>query len=358
MSHNFGVLRRFRFNLPQRIAAGLLLCFLAQGFWLISRQILSDSNSPSAPTGFAVSESSPTTSCSTLADGILACRLARLPLLRSPLLCRLPFLAAGLLLGGALWWVTRRMYGNLGGYTALALYCFSPAVLQASIAPNAEVLAALGLYAGVYTAIGVAHAMQGPCRKWRPRIVLLTAAFALAATSHIAALAVAALLGLALMLWIAEGRRAQILPIVLLSCCGALLALFVCYGLSPSAFGNVFRSQSGFLSFSLDPAHRFFFALPHAGIALATAAALALFVVLPRSRYFGNTTPLLCASVCMILITTGAPILWALPFLLTFIAGLFADAYDSTRPRLALAAGATLLALQAACSFFTLSNLS
>jgi hypothetical protein len=60
----------------------------------------------------------------------------------------------------------------------------------------------------------------------------------------------------------------------------------------------------------------------------------------------------------MILITTGAPILWALPFLLTFIAGLFADAYDSTRPRLALAAGATLLALQAACSFFTLSNLS
>ncbi|MDR3724090.1 MAG: hypothetical protein P4K83_06340 [Terracidiphilus sp.] len=313
---------------------------------------INNSNSPSAPTSFATSESS--TSCSTLADGILACRLARLPLLHTPLLCRLPFLAAGLLLGGALWWVTRRMYGNLGGYTALALYCFCPAVIQAVVTPAPEVLAALGLYAGVYTAIGVAHAMQGPCRKWRPRIVLLTAAFALAATSHIVALALAALLGLALMLWIAEGRRAQILPIVLLSSCGALLALFVCYGLSPSAFGSVFRSQSGFLSFSLDPARRFFFTLPHAGIALATAAALAFFLTLPRSRYFGNTTPLLCASVCIVLVTTGAPTLWALPFLLTFIAGLFADAYDSARPRLALAAGATLLALQAACSLFDL----
>ena len=42
------------------------------------------------------------------------------------LLLRLPFLFAGVLLGGCIWWVTRRLYGNLGGYTALALYCFSP----------------------------------------------------------------------------------------------------------------------------------------------------------------------------------------------------------------------------------------
>ena len=67
------------------------------------------------------------------------------------LLLRLPFLAAGCLLGAGLWWVTRRLYGNLGGYTALALYCFSPAVLKACVAPNPEVLAALGVYGGVYT---------------------------------------------------------------------------------------------------------------------------------------------------------------------------------------------------------------
>ena len=128
------------------------------------------------------------------------------------LLERLPFLLAGCMLGAGLWWVTRRLYGNLGGYTALALYCFSPAVLKACVSPNAEVLAALGVYGGVYTSIGVAHAMLGPRSKWRPRIVLLTAMFGVAAASHIVALPLAALLGLAAMLWVAEGRRARCCP--------------------------------------------------------------------------------------------------------------------------------------------------
>ena len=42
MTHRFGILRRFRFNLPQRIAAGLLALFLLQGLWLIGRQTLTD----------------------------------------------------------------------------------------------------------------------------------------------------------------------------------------------------------------------------------------------------------------------------------------------------------------------------
>ena len=108
--------------------------------------------------------------------------------------------------------MTRRLYGNLGGYTALALYCFSPAVLRACVAPNAEVLAALGVYGGVYTCIGVAHAMQGPRRKWRPRIVLLTAAFGVAAAAHIAALPVAALLGLVLCSGWPKGAAARCCP--------------------------------------------------------------------------------------------------------------------------------------------------
>ena len=143
-------------------------------------------------------------------------------------LCRL------CLLGGCIWWVTRRLYGNLGGYTALALYCFSPAVLKACVAPNPEVLAALGVFGGVYTCIGVAHSMPNadrPARKpgppatglrrwggkWRPRIVLLIVIFGVAAAAHIAALPVAALLGLAAMIWIAEGHRSQALPVVLVA---------------------------------------------------------------------------------------------------------------------------------------------
>jgi len=288
MTPRFARIRRFQFNLPQRIAAGMLLLFLVQGLWLTEHQTLTDRDyqyarcgretweRPSALAGYY-------TTCGNIHDGILGYRLAGLPLtlnllaergldaFRKPedrvfqangetstwelrhqlthvlLLLRLPFLLAGCMLGAGLWWVTRRLYGNLGGYTALALYCFSPAVLRACVAPNAEVLAALGVYGGVYTCIGVAHAMQGPRRKWRPRIVLLTAAFAAAAASHIAALPVVALLGLVAMLWVAEGRRSQALPVVLIGVTGALLLVFACYGFSPDAFSYVFRSGAAVL---------------------------------------------------------------------------------------------------------------
>jgi hypothetical protein len=220
------------------------------------------------------------------------------------LLLRLPFLACGCVLGAGLWWVTRRLYGNMGGYVALALYCFSPAILKACVAPNPDIFAALGVYGGIYTCIGVAHAMQGPRRKWRPRIILLTLLFGIAAAAHVAALPVAALLGLALMMWIAEGRRSQILPVVLLASGGALLVVFACYGFSPDAFSYVFRSASGFLSFSLMPVQRFFSTVSNAGVLIAAAASALLYLGARRSRYFGNTAPLLCFLVLVGLVTS------------------------------------------------------
>jgi len=401
MTHRFARLRRFRFNLPQRIAAGLLFLFLAQGLWITSRQTLSDRDYQYARCGRETWEKpSPLagyfTTCGNIRDGILAYRMAGLPLtlnlfaeraldvFRKPedrvvqsageltpwelrhqlthilLLLRLPFLMAGCVLGAGLWWVTRRLYGNLGGYTALALFCFSPQVLRACVTPTPEVLAALGVYGAVYTCIGVAHAMQGPRRKWRPRIVLLTAVFGVAAASHIAALPVSALLGLIFMLWVAEGRRSQVLPIVLIASAGALVFVFACYGFSPDAFSYVFRSAAGFLRFSFEPARRFFSTLSNAGIIVAAASAALLYLGVRRSRYFGNTAPLLCALVLFGLIMTGAPgtpALWALPFLLTFIGGVFADAYEGPRGRLALAAGGAIVVLQAIFSLLSLPGL-
>jgi len=401
------MLRRFRFNLPQRIAAALLAAFLLQGFWLVSRQTLTDSDYQYARCGRETWEKpSPLagyyTSCGNIHDGILVYRLAGLPLtlnlllqrgfdlFRKPenrlvqnvaqnssaelstwelrhqmthvlLLLRLPFLFAGFLLGGCIWWVTRRLYGNLGGYTALALYCFSPAVLKACVAPNPEVFAALGVFGGIYTCIGVAHSMQGPARKWRPRIVLLTVIFGVTAAAHIAALPVAALMGLAAMLWIAEGHRSQTLPAVLVAIVGGLVLLFAFYGFSPDAFSYVFRSSSGFLWLSTDPARRFFSTFANAGVSLASAAALVLYLAARKSRYFGNTAPLLCAVILMLLVMTGAPgspWLWSLPFLLTFVAGVLADAYDGPRGRLALGAAASLVFLQAALCIASLPGLS
>ena len=401
MTHRFGILRRFRFNLPQRIAAGLLLVFLLQGLWVTAHQTLSDRDYQYARCGREVWESpSPLagyyTTCGNIRDGILAYRFAGLPLtldvlgqrsldaFREPedrvvpadshvslwelrhqithvlLLLRLPFLFAGCVLGAGLWWVTRRLYGNLGGYTALALYCFSPAVLQACLSPNAEILAALGAYGGVYTCIGVAHAMQGPRRKWRPRIVLLTCVLGIAATAHIVALPVTAGLGLLLMLWIAEGRRSQVLPLLLLASAGALLLLFACYGFSPDPFSYVFRSADAFLWFSLDPVERFFTTFTNAGITIAAGTAVIFYLGLRKSRYFGNSAPLFCAIVLLPLVMTGAPgrpWIWAQPFLLTFIGGIFADAYESKRGRMAFIAAAAIVGLQAILCLFGLPRM-
>ncbi|MGD1063895.1 MAG: hypothetical protein ABR860_11600 [Terracidiphilus sp.] len=402
MTHRFQALRRFQFNLPQRIAAGLLALFLLQGFWLISRQTLTDIDYQYARCGRETWEKpSPLagyyTSCGNIHDGILAYRLAGLPLtlnllaergldlLRKPenrvvqesggelstwelrhqmthilLLLRLPFLFAGFLLGGCIWWVTRRLYGNLGGYTALALYCFSPSVLRVCVTPNSEVLAALGLYGGVYTCIGVAHAMQGPAAKWRPRMVLLTAILGVAAAAHIVALPLAALLGLAAMLWVAEGHRSQILPVVLIAAVGALVLVFACYGFSPDSSSYVFRSGAGFLWVSLDPARRFFGSLANGGITIAACAAAVLYLGARKSRYFGNTAPLLCALVSMVLVMTGSPgspWLWAQPFLLTFVGGALADAYDGPRGRWALGAAGAIVALQAVLCVLSLTGL-
>jgi hypothetical protein len=400
--HRFGILRRFRFNLPQRIAAGLLAVFLIQGLWLTGRQTLTDRDYQYARCGREMWERpSPLaayfTTCGNIHDGILAYRMAGLPLtlnllleqgldhFRKPedrvvqfgtsnlstwelrhqlthvlLLERLPFLLAGCMLGAGLWWVTRRLYGNLGGYTALALYCFSPVVLKACVSPNVEVLASLGLYGGVYTSIGVAHAMLGPRRKWRPRILLLTAMFGVAAASHVVALPLAVLLGLVTMLWIAEGRRAQVLPVLLAASAGALVLVFACFGFSPVAFSYLFRSGAGFLWLSLDPARRFFSTLGNAGITVAAAAAVVLYLGVRRSRYFGNTAPLLCTILLFVLVMTdvpGTPWLWALPFLLTFVAGVFADAYEGPRGHLALCAAGAIVLLQAVFCVLSLPGL-
>jgi len=402
MTSRFATLRRFRFNLPQRVAAGLLLLFLAQAFWLTEHQTLTERDYQYARCGREMWERPSSlagyfTTCGNIHDGVLAYRVAGLPLtlnleferfadnFRKPedkvvqtldaptsmwelrhqlthvlLLLRLPFMAAGVILGGALWWVTRRLFGNLGGYTALALYVFSPDVLRASVAPNPEILTALGFFGGLYTCIGVAHAMQGPRKKWRPRIVLLTVCFWVVAASHIAALPLLVLLGLLMMLWIAEGRRSQVMPVLLESTIAAFILLFACYGFSPDAFSYLFRSDAAQIGLSLEPAKHFFWTLGNSGITVAAGAAFLLYLALRKTLYFGNTAPFVTTLLMIFVITVGVPgnpILWAQPFLLTFIAGVFADAYDTNRRRVAIAAGGAIVLLQAVFCVLSLPGL-
>ena len=270
------MLRRFRFNLPQRIAAALLALFLLQGFWLISRQTLTDSDYQYARCGRETWEKpSPLagyyTSCGNIHDGILAYRLAGLPLtlnllarartrslsqaqkiascnntgselstweLRHQmthilLLLRLPFLFAGFVLGGCIWWVTRRLYGNLGGYTALALYASRPPCSRPASRPTLTFSPRWAFMA----ACTPASAWPTPCRDRRRKVASAHRPphriFGVAAAAHIVAPSRLRPCSASLaMLWVAEGHRSQALPVVLVAVarrarvCLRLLRLF------------------------------------------------------------------------------------------------------------------------------------
>jgi hypothetical protein len=126
------------------------------------------------------------------------------------------------------------------------------------------------------------------------------------------------------------------------------------------AFSAVFQSGSALLSLSTISAQHFFTSLPNIGIIIGFAAALILYIGFRRSRYFGNTTPLLCFLALIFLITTGVTSetwLWAFPFLLTFIAGVFADAFEGPRGKLVIASAAIVVFVQAIFCLLSLPGL-
>jgi hypothetical protein len=370
--------RRFRFDRPQQFAALLLLLLLTQCVWRIARAPLSDADYQYARCGREMWErpspiSGYYTSCGNIHDGVLAYRMAGLPLTLERalagqsadtstwemrhelgfvrLLLRLPFAFAAVLLGGGLWWVTRRLFGNAGGFVALAFYAVSPGIVAAGSTPNAEITTALGMFATLYTAIGVAHAMQGPRRKWRPRVLLLAAGLALVAGSHSAALLLTLPLSVLFMVYLAERRRTAVPLVVMASVVGAALLLFAAYGFRPDAFSYYFRSGAARLGFTLLPVRMNLFGLRDLGVGLALSAAALLYAATRRSRYFGNTAPLGIALCLLPLITTGVfgqTWLWALPFLLAFVGGVFADALETQQGRIFCWAVMAMVVLQAA----------
>lgn len=385
----------------QRVAAFLLLILFAECLWTINRQTLSSDDYRFARCGREMWERpSPLqgyfTSCGNLnGDGTLAYRIAGLPLtaqrllllgvdkLRKPedrlysggslngttwearhelsevkWLIRLPFVLFAVWLGGGLWWVSRRLFGNLGGALALALYTFCPAIIAYATTPNNEILALWGLYGLLYTAIGVAHALQGPRRKWRPRILLLTVALGLTATAHLLAAILGYLVGFALLYYLAERRRSYVAQIMIFAALGAVLIVFASFAFRPSAFVYVFTGGSVRLWFAIDAARTFARQTSNAGILVATGVALVLYLSSRRSRYFGNTAPLLMVLLLLPLYTTqvrSAPWLWALPFLFTFVGGVFADALETRQRKLFLVLSGGIVLVQATLCWMSMA---
>jgi len=396
-------LPHIRIGWPQRIAACFLVAFLLQCLYVIGRTPLTETDYRYALCGREMWEKpAPVpgyfTTCGNMqGDGTLAYRTAALPLTLSilflraeewtqskldhtyianpvtgnthdlrhqikgiPYLLRVPFALFGVWIAGGVWWVARRLFGNLGGFLALGLFCFSPPVIAASTTPNNEILSLWGLYGMIYTAIGIGHAMYGPRRKWRPRIVIFTLALGLTAAAHLLAAMFGFIAATIFLFYVAERRRSAVLPLLAFTAVGAVGILFASYAFRFYAFLYVFTAGAARFTLSRQPLLLYLRSPQNLPTIAALTVALVLYVFVPRSRYFGNTTPLLVVFFLVPLATTqiaSSPWLWALPFVFTFIAGVFADAMETKSRKLYLALTATILLAQATLCLLSLPSM-
>jgi hypothetical protein len=413
------MLRRFlhsdTFRAPQLFAAALLLAYLLQCIWLVRVQTLHESAPDSdqdlriyqgleqwkggaiAGTPESLRSEAATGMPSAGRAGHLRVRdgydqdrsplyylVAAAPLLLrpgswlpeslQPLLVASPYLFFGVMLGASLWYVARRLYSNAGGYIALALYCFSPAmIVNAAGAQNMGELGAVwGAFGTVFTAIAVAHTLYAPREvvlwNWR-RILLLGLSLLLAAGNQFS-LAVLALVILPIMFWVAPVRPRSVLAIWTTAIAAAFVLLFAAYffepalfwqgmlharwmNLEPAAFGTSFSYRRTLETiFVSSPA-----------LMLALPVSLVAYLGWKRARYFGNTAPLLIAGLLLTL-AVGAPNfpgqgfdLTMLVFFFVFVAGVFADLLESEQRLVVMAGLCGLLSASAIWNLWQLARL-
>jgi hypothetical protein len=280
---------------------------------------------------------------------------AWLPESLGPWVAASPYLFFGVMLGASLWYVARRLYGNAGGYIALALYCFSPAmIINVAGAENlGEMGGVWGAFGTVFTAIAVAHTLYAPREvvfwNWR-RILLLGLSVALAAGNQFS-LGILAVAILPVMFWVAPVRPRSVIVIWVAAIAIGFVLLLASYFFEPTLFwrGMLHARWIDFepAAFRMSVSYR---NLVHATIAGSPPLMLALPVALiayfgwKRARYFGNTAPLLIAMLFVIL-ALGAPDfpgqgfhLAMLVFVFVFVSGVFSDLLE-TRLRVFVAAG-------------------
>ncbi len=374
---------RERFGRPQFLAASILLAFLAQALWLVHAELSTPQSMEGeealrigeglkqwhgrgiAGAPFTEPADDPFVHLSQSSENgfdtehsPLLYLVSAAPLLIWPSdlsaelatywrwLPKFPFLACGVFLGASLWYVARRLCGNTGGFIALTLYSFSPSLIQAAAGwhTEPEIVAAWGAFGTIFTAIAVAHTLYAPREvvlwNWR-RIVLLGVSLAIAVGSQFSMIIVAPM-ALIFLLYVAPVRKRAGLVIWIAACVVALVLLFGTYFFHIRAFFESMR-------------HAIFWGLTWRGftvlgvykqIGAQIGRALSVFVIAlpvalityclwPRSRYFGNTAPLLVAVLFVVLAiahphTGGAGfLLAAIPFMFIFVSGVLADLLET-----------------------------
>ena len=368
---------------PQWIAGTLLLIFLAQCTWLITHSLRSGDMDLREwyrlDTGLRLWHRSPRTAAaldphSALGPGLpprirdndgidpdhsaLWYLISSAPLLVWPgrfqsdslldwgFLARMPHLAFGLLLGASVWYVARRLYGNEGGFIALILLLFLSGNDSRSLGlvRGTGSRRRMGSFGTIFTGIAVAHTLYAPREvvlwNWR-RTLLLGVSIALAVGSQFSLFVLAPLV-LIFMLYVAPTRRGAAATIWLTACGIALVLLFAAYFFRSSAFVDALRhaSRQGFTPqvFSMPVAYRELLAVlgqNSPALVFALPIALVTYALWPRTRYSGNTAPLMVAIFCLLLGFATPHYqglgfqLIAVPFLFVFVAGICADLLET-----------------------------
>lgn len=243
----------------------------------------------------------------------------------------LPYLAFALMLGGAVWWVARRLYDNTGGYISLILFASSPGLLLTTAAGGYELLAALGSFGVVFTCMGIAHAAYAPPEKWPPRVVLLAGLLAFTLATDVLSSILSLVIGLGFALYLAPpGRRLAVLGKLAGSATAATLVHFALVRplanlLPPHPVDGVATGfQLPMVRLNLEEDALVF--------AVFTAPLWVAMLYERRARYFGNVAPLLAAiAVVATAPGEGAWGLAAIPFLFVAAGGIGADLIEGRR---------------------------
>lgn len=403
---------RERFGRPQLFAVLLLLAFLGQACWLVYAQIGSVQNLDGSEAsligegwkqwhsrGIAAAPYSEPQSSSVFhpfSSDPSGFDTQRSPLLylatAAPLLAwshelgadtapywrwlvKLPFLGCGLFLGASLWYVARRLCGNTGGLVALTFYCFSPLLIQATAVwhTEPEIVGAWGAFGTVFTAIAVAHTLYAPREvvlwNWR-RIVLLGISMAIAVGSQFSLIVVVPI-ALAFLLYVAPVRRGAALVIWLAACGVGAILLFGIYFFDPHSFAESMRHASfwgatwqGFVVPGVYKQVAIQISRACPALALVLPVCLVTYAMWPRTRYFGNTAPLLVALLFIGLgmahpnMAASGFLLAAVPFLFIFVSGVLADLMETSYRQVLLASVVALLITYMARTLMALAQVT
>ena len=347
-----------RIGTPQLVALVLLFAFALQCVWFIAHEPLKAVEGVYIEAGllhlegFANANSTEHSALVPLVAGIAARasgaekHVSRLNDYRFAM--RLPFLVVG-----SLWYVARRLYGNIGGYVALGLYCFSPIAVGSASQIGPAIVGAWGGFGLIFTSIAVAHTLYAPREvvlwNWR-RILLLGLSIAICVGAQFS-FWVLLLPALLFMLWVGHVRPWAALTIFAAACATGLILLSAFYGFRPVVFAKALHSADWlevaspkFFQPGMSSLLASFFLQNGLGLLFLMAVTLATFVVWKRTRFFGTAAPLLVGVLvftCALRMHFSAFtfLFLALPFLLLFMAGVSADLLES---QYALAANAVI----------------